>query len=84
MSIVPKFLKHVYIKHAQAESFEKEKKDVLEDEDLAILQVDFAENFTCEAQDEIQTAHWNQKNVSYCFKPPTPPKILNGRPAVFT
>lgn len=28
------------------------------------LQVDFSENFVCEAQDEVQSAHWNQRQLS--------------------
>jgi hypothetical protein len=28
------------------------------------LQVDFSENYTCVSQDEIQSAHWNQNQVS--------------------
>ncbi|XP_067634704.1 uncharacterized protein [Eurosta solidaginis] len=29
-----------------------------------LLQVDFAENFVCENQDEVQSAHWNQRQLS--------------------
>ena len=29
-----------------------------------MLQMDFAENFKCVAQDEVQTAHWNQSQVT--------------------
>ena len=28
-----------------------------------MLQVDYAENHTCRAQDEVQSAHWNQAQV---------------------
>ncbi|KAJ6640217.1 hypothetical protein Bhyg_12967, partial [Pseudolycoriella hygida] len=31
--------------------------------ETAVLQIDFAENADCIAQDEIQTAHWNQATV---------------------
>lgn len=30
----------------------------------ALIQVDFSENYTCVNQDEIQSAHWNQRQVS--------------------
>lgn len=30
----------------------------------ALLQIDFAENFVCESQDEVQSAHWNQRQLS--------------------
>lgn len=59
MSIVDKLIWHVYIKRSQALSFEKARKDVEEeerddDDDLAVLQIDFAENYTCESQDGIK------------------------------
>ena len=31
---------------------------------FALIQVDFSENYTCTYQDEIQSAHWQQKQVS--------------------
>ena len=30
----------------------------------AIVQIDFAENYTCVFQDEVQSAHWNQKELT--------------------
>lgn len=65
LEILDKFLKHSHVKRGQAAAFENDRKEL---EDcvngfLALLQIDFAENFTCEAQDEIQSAHWNQKTV---------------------
>jgi len=30
----------------------------------ALLQVDFSENYSCMSQDEVQSAHWNQRQVS--------------------
>ena len=32
--------------------------------DMCLLQMDFAENFTCLWQNEIQSAHWRQRQVS--------------------
>lgn len=29
-----------------------------------MLQIDFSENFVCEGQDEVQSAHWNQKQLT--------------------
>ena len=29
-----------------------------------MLQMDYAENYSCRAQDEVQTAHWNQEQVT--------------------
>lgn len=32
--------------------------------DEGALQIDFAENFVCEFQDEVQSAHWNQLQLT--------------------
>jgi hypothetical protein len=44
----------------------KETKQLATDFDklFALLQVDFSENYTCMFQDEIQSAHWKQDQVS--------------------
>lgn len=65
LSIYPKFLKHSYVKREQEKAFTADRKRVNSDQHLseAILQVDFAENFKCECQDEVQQAHYNQKQV---------------------
>ena len=34
------------------------------DSELAVLQIDFAENFSTLWQDEIQSAHWNKKQIT--------------------
>lgn len=59
------FLKHSFIMHSQAESFNKDQKRVDSEEhsDEATLNIDFPENFKCESQDEIQQANYNQKQV---------------------
>ena len=59
---LPFFLKHVYIKREQAKYFESKIENLQEDE--AVVQVDFSENYTCKHQDEIQTAHWSQEQVT--------------------
>lgn len=66
IAILDKFLKHSYTKRVQANIFENDRKEMelIENAFVELLQIDFAENFTCEAQDEIQSAHWNQKTVS--------------------
>lgn len=62
--ILPEFLKHSYVKRCQAESFEKDGEEVKSSNGkVATLQLDFAESYTCEAQDEVQSAHWNQATV---------------------
>ena len=44
--------------------FEEKKRTAQADGDSVVLQVDFAENYTAAYQDEIQSAHWNQKQVT--------------------
>lgn len=64
MEILPEFLKHSHVKRTQAASFETDTEDVIKSEGkVALVQIDFAECFTCEAQEEIQSAHWNQATV---------------------
>ncbi len=68
VKILPDFLKHSYIKRKQAASFEDDNAEVKDsDGEVASLQTDFAEGYKCEAQDEIQCAHWNQPTVWYFF-----------------
>lgn len=66
-AIAPQFLRHSFIKREQSESFNLH--DVPRASGLefcleAVLQIDFAENFLCEAQDEVQSAHWNQPQLT--------------------
>lgn len=66
ISIYPKFLKHSYIKREQYKAFVADHKavDLEENFDIATVQADFAENFKCVSQDQIQAAHYNQRQVS--------------------
>ena len=66
-SILPEFLQHCHVKRNQADSYNKEREAVgceEFDKSFALLQVDFSENYTCMFQDEIQSAHWKQDQVS--------------------
>lgn len=61
------FLRHSYIKTAQSNTFiayDTPRAANSENGTEATLQVDFAENNVCEAQDEIQSAHWNQRQLT--------------------
>lgn len=62
--IYPTFLKHLFVKRAQAESFKLDRKNVDLAKDVCLIHIDFPENYTCEAQSEVQGAHWNQFQVS--------------------
>lgn len=69
VALSPQFLKHSYVKREQAEMFNSHDRPRASNEEFsleALLQVDFAENFVCESQDEVQSAHWNQRQLS-CF-----------------
>lgn len=64
--ILPEFLKHSFIKRSQAKSFEKDNEEVKRSNgEVVTLQVDFAESYNCEAQDEVQSAHWHQATVRH-------------------
>ena len=64
-SISPKFIQHCYIKQQQAKKYEEGKKLASTiNNTVAVLQMDFAKNNTCTTQDETQSAHWNQNQVT--------------------
>lgn len=52
---------HSFAKNLQSEKFEARKQSRIEFE---VLQVDFAENYSLESQDEIQSGHWSHEGVS--------------------
>nr|XP_023691643.1 uncharacterized protein LOC111856150 [Paramormyrops kingsleyae] len=64
--MIPKFMEHCFIKRQQANAYKEERSDATDEFEStkALLQVDFAENFTCWWQDEIQTGHWHHGQVS--------------------
>ena len=65
-SIAPKFIKNCRIKRLQAQQYELDKQLAAEEGSKnATLQMDFAENYSCAAQDEVQSAHWNQEQVCH-------------------
>ena len=64
-SQLPKFLWHVFIKRRQADAYENDKQLAKQEEsNECVLQMDFAENFTATFQDEIQSGHWWQRQVT--------------------
>lgn len=61
------FLRHSYVKRSQSDTFNIYDRPRAYDSEFAdegVLEIDFAENFVCEQQDEVQTAHRNQKQLS--------------------
>ena len=57
-------MEHCFVKRQQALAYKHEREAINECADKAILQVDFSDNYTCMYQDEIQSAHWQQHQVS--------------------
>ena len=64
-SKIPFFLEHVFIQRKQSSYFEERITQLKSNE--AVVQVDFAENYTCQYQDEIQAAHWCLIQASLSF-----------------
>ena len=48
---------HYFIKQQQVNAYEDHKMKVQNDSELAVLQIDFVENFSTLWQDEVQSAH---------------------------
>lgn len=59
---IPKYKVHCNIKAKQSSFFEEMKLKTSETD--AVVQVDFAENFSIISQDEIQSAHWRHPQVT--------------------
>lgn len=64
---IPCFLEHVFIKRKQSTFFEERITQLKADE--GIVRVDFALNYTCQYQDEIQGAHWSQEQTTLFSAP---------------
>lgn len=63
----PQFLKHSFNKREQALTFNEYDRQRALNMELGgegLLQIDFAENYVCEAQNEVQKAHWNQRQLT--------------------
>ena len=62
---MPKFLKHCFINRKQTESYQLDREEAQSfDSNTMTLQMDFAENYACTAQDEVQSAHWKQAQIT--------------------
>ena len=62
--LLPSFLTHYFTKQKQADAYESHKKALQTNTKMAVLQMDFAENFSTLWQDEVQSAHWNKKQIT--------------------
>ena len=66
-TIWPSFLLHYFIKQKQANAYEDHKSQVQNDSELAVLQIDFAENFSTLWQDEVQCVSSLEQKADHCF-----------------
>lgn len=67
VTLSSKFLTHSFVKTQQSDTFNSYDRARALDTEIdneAVLQIDFAENYVCESQDEVQSAHWNQRQLS--------------------
>lgn len=62
MEKMPYFLQHAFVQRKQTMFFQEKVQNLKPEQ--AVVQVDFAENYTCFQQDEIQAAHWSQDQVT--------------------
>lgn len=62
-SLWDKFLIHQYVTIAQREFIKKIKTESSEN-GTAVVQIDFAENFTLFSQSAVQSSYWSQKQVT--------------------
>ena len=56
-TIFPDLFIHLFVKRKPEKSYEE---DLMKNSNTVMIQVDFAENYTCTAQDEVQSAHRKQ------------------------
>lgn len=66
-ALSPQFLRHSFVKRQQSDSFNLYDLPRAKNPEFgaeAVLQIDFSENFVCESQDEVQSAHWNQRQLT--------------------
>lgn len=67
VALSPQFLIHNFNKREQSDTFNMHDRPRAANVEYALeglLQIDFAENFVCVNQDEVQNAHWNQQQLT--------------------
>lgn len=62
LSSATTFLQHCFVKRNQSAVFHQTMTQL--NDNAAMLQIDFAENYTIVNQDEIQAAHWNSRQIT--------------------
>ena len=62
---LPRFLWHNLLKEKQSAAYEEDNiRSGGQAKTICMVQMDFAENYTCVYQDEVQSAHWRQTQVT--------------------
>lgn len=61
-SKLPNFMLHVFIKREQSHCFQTKLLSIAHGS--AVIQIDFSENYTLQHQGEIQSAYWNQSQLT--------------------
>ena len=62
--MVESFLQHFFIKQKQSDSYIKLKEQIETNEGTAVLNIDFAENYSTFWQDKVQLAHWHKNQIT--------------------
>ena len=62
--MVPSLLKHFFTKQKQSDSYMTLKEQVETNDSTAVLQIDFAEKYSTFWQDKVQSAHWNENQIT--------------------
>ena len=55
---LPSFTTHYFVKQQQSKHYTELKEQLPSNLSTGVLQIDFAENYTTQWQDEVQSAHW--------------------------
>ena len=62
--MVLSFLPHFFIKQKQSDSYMKLKEQVETNDSTAVLEINFAENYSTFWQDKVQSAHWPKNQIT--------------------
>ena len=62
--MVESFLQHFFIKQKQSDSYIKLKEQIETNDSTAVLNIDFAENYSTFWQDKVQLAHWHKNQIT--------------------
>ena len=62
LDALPAFLRHVYVKRCQEVAYPQEIEE--SSATKCVVQIQFAGNYTCVFQEEVQSAHWNNKQLT--------------------